>query len=420
MDNLSHALSGLAAGELLQRSLPAEPTPQAQGLRRRMLLAACALAANLPDLDLILTPLLPAPLGYLLHHRGHTHTLLYALPQALALIALVWLLWPGARRLLRASATARTGLVAATGIGLLLHLLMDYLNSYGVHPFHPFDSRWLYGDMVFILEPVFWVSFGVPLAMMVRRRWLKSAFLALLASVLVASTAMGFLHWGSLVALTLAALLIGWAQHRAASGGRRGLAAGILTAAAFVGVQSWTSSMGREQAVAHIHALAPRDRLLDVAMTPYPANPACWSFVSVELNDQGGTYRIRRGVLSVAPGLLPVTHCPAALSRPFEAASPAIALLWEAQADLLALRALAANCHVHAWMRFARAPYIANGVLDDARFSRRPAPGKDRTAAPPAAGFSTFVPAQLQHLPCVSNVPKWDLPRQDLLDATRL
>jgi sec-independent protein translocase protein TatC len=47
------------------------------------------LAGNFPDLDLVLTPLLPAPLGYLLHHRGHTHTVLYALPQMLLLAALM-------------------------------------------------------------------------------------------------------------------------------------------------------------------------------------------------------------------------------------------------------------------------------------------------------------------------------------------
>jgi membrane-bound metal-dependent hydrolase YbcI (DUF457 family) len=42
--------------------------------------------------------------------------------------------------------------VGVAALGLLLHLGMDYLNVYGVHPFHPFDSRWRYGDMIFIVE----------------------------------------------------------------------------------------------------------------------------------------------------------------------------------------------------------------------------------------------------------------------------
>ena len=94
------AFVGLGIGELVQRSLPAEPDEARQRTRHRLLLTACAAASNFPDLDLFLTKLLPAPLGYLLHHRGHTHTLLYALPQALLLLALLWALWPNARRLL--------------------------------------------------------------------------------------------------------------------------------------------------------------------------------------------------------------------------------------------------------------------------------------------------------------------------------
>jgi inner membrane protein len=167
MDNLSHSVVGLAAGELIHRSLAPEIDSRAQATRRRMLLAAGGLACNFPDLDLVLSPLLPAPLGYLLHHRGHTHTLLYAIPQALLLMALIWALLPAARTLLRASGPARRGLAATVAAGLLLHIGMDALNSYGVHPFHPFDSRWWYGDLVFILEPVFWIAFGAPLLAMV-------------------------------------------------------------------------------------------------------------------------------------------------------------------------------------------------------------------------------------------------------------
>src|SRR5512133_791223 len=100
MDNLSHTVASLLAGELLHRGLPAEADASRQDLRRSLLLATCGLAGNFPDLDLILTPLLPAPLGYLLHHRGHTHTVLYAFPQAVLLAALLFLLWPAAPRLL--------------------------------------------------------------------------------------------------------------------------------------------------------------------------------------------------------------------------------------------------------------------------------------------------------------------------------
>ena len=168
MDNITHSLVGLGAGELLHRSLPPEADAAHQSTRHRLLLFACAVASNAPDLDLFLTRLLPQPLGYLLHHRGHTHTVLLALPQALVILALIWLLWPSARALLKASRSARAGLGGALLLGFGLHLGMDFLNSYGVHPFYPFDTHWFYGDMIFIVEPVFWVAFGVPMAMLLR------------------------------------------------------------------------------------------------------------------------------------------------------------------------------------------------------------------------------------------------------------
>ena len=43
MDNLSHTVAGLLAGELLHRSLPAEAATDRHALRRSLMLATCAL-----------------------------------------------------------------------------------------------------------------------------------------------------------------------------------------------------------------------------------------------------------------------------------------------------------------------------------------------------------------------------------------
>ena len=109
MDNLTHSLVGLALGELVERALPAEPDPMRGRTRRRALLATGLIASNFPDLDLVLTPLLAPPLGYLMHHRGHTHTLLWGLPQVALLLGLMWLFWPRVRRLMRESRPAGRG-----------------------------------------------------------------------------------------------------------------------------------------------------------------------------------------------------------------------------------------------------------------------------------------------------------------------
>ena len=404
MDNLSHSLIGLALGELVQRRLSAEPDSGAQSLRRRMLLVTGWAASNFPDLDLVLSRLLPAPLGYLLHHRGHTHTLLLALGQAVLLALLVWLLWPGARALLRKSSAARAGLIAAAGLGLLLHIGMDFLNSYGVHPFYPFSGRWVYGDVLFILEPVIWVAFGVPLAMMVRSRLVKFLFLALLTAIIVWANTRAYLHWGSLLGLGAAALALAWSQRRAGEHAIGGLVSAAALVCGFIGIQGLASSQGRRMVAAELQRLDPGSRLLDTSMTGLPANPLCWIFVSVERNDSAGIYRLRRGLLSVAPGVMPGAACPAAFSGPLSTETAAVSIAWTQESSLSDLRVRASGCHFHAWLRFARMPALAPDSATDVRFTMSS-----------GENFSTFPFERFDGQPCPAGVPQWDLPRHDLL-----
>jgi inner membrane protein len=416
MDNLTHSVVGLGVGALIDRSLAAEPDPDSRRVRTRMLLVIGCLASNFPDLDLVLTPLLAPPLGYLLHHRGHTHTLLAALGEAFLLLAMVWLLWPAARRLLRESPVARRGAMLATAAGLLLHLGMDGLNVYGVHPFWPFDPNWVYGDLIFIVEPVFWIAFGVPLAALVRRRLLRRLWLGLIALVPLGAGLLGFLQWGSLAGLLALGLVLAWIQHRnderhgetRAERGRMALAAGLAAALLFVGVQALSLHSARAIVAAELARIDPGERLLDTALSAYPANPLCWSFVTVARTGLGdaGSVHLRRGMLSIAPRLSPVSHCPARIAGPaLEDAPPQVAWQLEDRQPVAALRALAAaNCQVNAWMRFARAPSLADGVATDLRWGE-----------PGSRNFSTLAYGELADRPCPGLVPGWGYPRADLL-----
>jgi inner membrane protein len=411
MDNLSHSLVGLAVGELVHRSVAPEPDTASQKVRRRMLLVSCWAASNFPDLDLVLTSLLPRPLGYLLHHRGHTHTLLFALPQALLLAALTWLLWPAARRLLATSRHARRALALAISLGLLLHLSMDFLNSYGIHPFYPVDKRWLYGDMVFILEPVFWIATGVPLALMVRRKFIGLPLLLLLAGVPLLAAQAGFLHWSSLILLALVGLVAGVAQARAGTHGRAGLLAGLAACLVFVAVQGAGSARGARMLAGELRGRDPASELVDAAMSAYPANPLCWNFVAVERNEAAGAYRLRTGVLSLAPAMLAAGQCPAGLSggSPGRAVAPGIALQSDTVGSLAALRRLERdNCYFRGWLRFARAPQIDGLLASDSRFG-----------AMPGSNFSTIDLARFAGKACPSSVPQWDYPRADLIEPRR-
>jgi inner membrane protein len=418
MDNLTHSVVGLGVGALIDRSLPAEPDQALARTRSRMLLVIGALASNFPDLDLVLTPLLDPPLGYLLHHRGHTHTLLAALLEATLLLALVWLLWPAARRLQQASAPARRGALLAAGAGLLLHIGMDSLNVYGVHPFWPFDPNWYYGDLVFIVEPVFWIGFGVPLAALVRSRPLRWLWLALIGLVPLAATLLGFLQWGSLAGLLALGLLLAWIQRRndehhgesRAARGRMALTAGLAASLAFVGLQALALQQARAIVAAELKRIDAGERVLDTALSAYPANPLCWSFVTVARDGKNGagSIHLRRGMLSIAPGLSPVSHCPARIAGPaLEDAPPQIAWQAEDRQPLAALRAVAASdCRVNAWMRFARAPSLADGVATDLRWGE-----------PGSRNFSTLAYGQDAGKACPQSVPKWGYPRADLLQG---
>ncbi|MCC2957648.1 metal-dependent hydrolase [Massilia sp. IC2-477] len=400
---MTHSLVGLVLGELVERALPAPSTPAQGRTRRRALLLTGLLASNFPDLDLVLTPLLPAPLGYLIHHRGHTHTLLYALPQVALLLALTWLLWPAARRLLNEDRAARRAVIGTAVLGMVLHLSFDALNVYGVHPFHPVDSRWIYGDLVFIVEPVFWTALGIGLALAAHNRAWRWFGLAFFAAMPVVFTWLGFLQWGSLAGLALLGLAVGAARARL--GARGALAAALLACAGFVGVQAVAGSAARSEIRAALAQVAPGSRVLDIPLSSFPANPLCWSFATVSTGPGADSYAVRVGVLSLAPGITPVSACPVRFGG--EPGNPAPALAWKylENGSLAAIRALQrTNCHVDAWLRFARVPSLVDGVATDLRFG-----------APDQPNFSTLPYAARALAPCPAPLAGWGYPRADLL-----
>ena len=145
MDNLCHTLVGAACGEA--------------GLKHRTRFGAATLmiAANLPDLDVLVFATVVPPVAF---RRGWTHGPLAQalLPLALAgLLILVNRLWRprGAAPPLSARWTLLLGYV-----GVLSHVALDLLNPYGLRVLAPFDWRWRYGDVLFIIDPWLWLILG--------------------------------------------------------------------------------------------------------------------------------------------------------------------------------------------------------------------------------------------------------------------
>ena len=46
-------------------------------------------------------------------------------------------------------------------IGVLLHVFMDFTNSYGVRLLMPFSERWFYGDALYIVDPWLYLTLGL-------------------------------------------------------------------------------------------------------------------------------------------------------------------------------------------------------------------------------------------------------------------
>ena len=397
MDNVTHAFVGAAMAECA--------VPRGALARTRSaFLTAGVVAANAPDVDLLYTGITEAPLGYLLHHRGHSHTL-----PGLAVLGLV--LWLGLR-LLPWVKTAVRGTerrwILLIGVALLGHLLMDTANGYGTHLFYPFSARWIYGDAVFVLEPWLWVIFGATLALNASRLW--RGLVALLAlGPLVALASVGLLRVGVLMAMlgVVAAIVLAaraWDERRRA-------AVALLAAAIIFVVMPGVSRAAKGEARRAAQAVQTGE-IVDILSDANPGVPWCWSVLTLQQATDGLAEALiaRRATLSLIPGVWPASSCASArlMSAHWTTSdgTASDAIVWHRhwRIDLEELRALyAANCRVRAWLQFGRVPHVANGSIADLRFEHPI--GQNFTPMAVEGGVSR----------CPSFVTGWELPRHDVL-----
>jgi inner membrane protein len=416
MDNLTHTLIGALVGEVTARvttkATLRTPNELPDLTRRNLCVALAAVGSNLPDSDLLYS-FFGGKVNYLLHHRGHTHTVLIAL--LLGVVVLGCTLWWLRRRRLRTSPADRLLLGGVLLFTPLLHIAMDFSNNYGVHPFWPMDNRWFYGDSIFIIEPLFWAACA-PLAFVFRTRPAR----VVIWMVLVIATSLVFFI--GLVPrplaiiyflIVIAMLLIGWRTTPTIS----------LTAA----VSLWLGAtlmfvIAAQSTKARVDALAaeqfPGSEFLDRVVSPMPTSPLCWEIMLVQ-KEQGDVV-LRRAMFALAPSLLAADGC---LTRSLDLAITApltpvtrsndrqIKWYGQIRSPLEQLRTVAkTNCEAAAAMRFIRAPWLAKVedgpvldlVLGDLRY--------DREAT---LGFAEIVITGQSS--CPPFVPHWRQPRHDLL-----
>ena len=384
MENLTHSLIGAAMAEL---ALPGGPTPN----QRRIFFVAGVVAANLPDADLLYTRITPEPLGYLLHHRGHTHTVAGLVAQVL-LIGAVCLL-PAIRRNV---GSLRGRLWTLIAVALLSHLVLDAWNSYGVHPFWPFDVQWYYGDAIYILEPWIWLLLGVAATANTQGARGRVVLAVALAAIVGALARFGMIPVGALIALALVAAAMAVIVRRWAPRRRSGVALAMV--ALFVVAMFGLREQVRARVVASI-APVTRGQIVDVVLSPQPANPLCWTALVIAVNEPVDEYLSTPGTATTFGR----SGCGARRRAPVEWGDPV-------HQSLSQLRELnRRDCEVRAWLRFGRAPEIGVRAIGDLRYG-----GARRE------NFSTMPLSREGQLSrCPPNVPPWGMPRADLLGAVR-
>jgi inner membrane protein len=162
MDNVCHTLAGAVLGEA--------------GLKQKTALgmATLMIASNLPDVDVAVFATDTLAMSF---RRGWTHGVAAQLllpplfAGAMFAIARSSVRWRQPEP--RTSPADFRGLLLLSYIGVVAHVFMDWLNSYGVRLLKPFSDRWFYGDALYIVDPILYAVFAV--GIVAGRRYRRNA-----------------------------------------------------------------------------------------------------------------------------------------------------------------------------------------------------------------------------------------------------
>lgn len=149
MDPVTHLLTGACLGRA--------------GLNRKTGLATLTLtlATESPDIDVI--AYFGGSVAGFQHHRGFTHAFLGIVVLPIFVVALVY----GISRLRRPPKIPPNWriLYGYACLGVMVHILQDFTNNYGVRPFTPFRPQWYSWDVVFIIDPLMLLALFLGLAL---------------------------------------------------------------------------------------------------------------------------------------------------------------------------------------------------------------------------------------------------------------
>lgn len=130
------------------------------GLNRRTALATSTLviANNLPDIDVAVFATDTLAMSF---RRGWTHGVLAQATLPIALTGAMVLYDRYRKKASPGDRVVPSQILLLSYIGVLLHVFMDFTNSYGVRLLMPFSETWFYGDALYIVDPWLYLSLGL-------------------------------------------------------------------------------------------------------------------------------------------------------------------------------------------------------------------------------------------------------------------
>ena len=297
MDALTHSLVGLTTAKAGLERLSPYAT------------AVCVLSANAPDIDVVY--LLAGRWTFLQHHRGLTHSIVGAFALGVLIPTVFYFIdWMGARVRERAATIRYRGLLLASLIAAATHPLMDWTNNYGLRPLLPWNGRWFYGDLVFIIDPYIMLVVGGMAFLLTSDHWLKITAWSVLAAAL---TLLIFLAPAPRVAggeglaiartIWIAGILFFVVARRLRREKRLGKSIAIATlvlVASYWGALAWAHHAAYCNALDLANQLASQrgERFIRMAAMPTVANPFRWQCVA---ETDRAMYRFFIGVRSKTP-----------------------------------------------------------------------------------------------------------------------
>jgi inner membrane protein len=298
MDGLTHSLVGLASAKAgLERFSPYTA-------------AVCILSANAPDIDVV-SFFFGGQWVLLQHHRGITHSLIGTLILGLLIPSILFGLERAIARWRNRPPRIRyRGLVVASLIAAATHPLMDWTNNYGVRPLLPWNGRWFYGDLVFIIDPyLILVLGGAGFLLTSNRRWkiVVWLLLAVVSTIVVVGVSpqraagIGSLSVARVIWFTgLLAVVVARSAGVQKRVGRALAFAALLFVIGYWGALAWAHHAAYHNAETEANAIASQrgERFVRVAAMPTAANPFRWLCVA---ETDRAMYRFFVGIAEKAP-----------------------------------------------------------------------------------------------------------------------